>query len=195
MNKTDPSWREKMRVRKLEEIQRMEQLKIKVGRELAERQRQLEEEVILSEKLRRMRDEYDEQQLEIRDIERKRRELQLEQEIGVKRRELETIDRQIVEEKRNERALQENEEVYKQFDKKIVLLQENNDPNGGRPTVNYSAPVKNEKPPVLKKANEEAKIALSAGQKIQEAVPKQFNFSMEPEQEDKEELSKSRPSS
>ena len=64
-----------MRVRKLEEIQRMEQLKIKVGRELAERQRQLEEEVILSEKLRRMRDEYDEQQLEIRDIERKRREL------------------------------------------------------------------------------------------------------------------------
>ena len=53
----------------------MEQLKIKVGRELAERQRQLEEEVILSEKLRRMRDDYDEQQLEIRDIERKRREL------------------------------------------------------------------------------------------------------------------------
>ena len=41
MNKTDPSWREKMRVRKLEEIQRMEQLKVKVGRELEERQRQL----------------------------------------------------------------------------------------------------------------------------------------------------------
>lgn len=38
----------------------------------------MEEEVLLSEKLKRMRNDYDDDQLKMREIERKRREVQLE---------------------------------------------------------------------------------------------------------------------
>jgi hypothetical protein len=73
LNKRDPMWRDKMRTRKLEDIKRMEMTKDKLKKELSERQRQLEEEMMISEKIKRMQDENDEKQNEIREVDRQRR--------------------------------------------------------------------------------------------------------------------------
>ncbi|CDW71466.1 UNKNOWN [Stylonychia lemnae] len=138
LNKRDPSWREKLRARKLEEIKRMELAKDRLGRDLAERQRQLEEETYLNDQLRRMRDEYDEKQYEVADIERKRRALVIQEEIGKKQRELEQVERQLDEEKRQEQQMINNEQRYKDVDKQV--MQENTNPNKYAPVA---------KPPIV----------------------------------------------
>ena len=60
LNKKDPLWREKMRTRKLEEIKKLELYKDRIAKELVERQKQLEDELLLNERIRRMREEVDE---------------------------------------------------------------------------------------------------------------------------------------
>ena len=105
LNKKDPLWREKMRTRKLDEIKRLEQYKDRIDKELVERQKQLEDELLLNERIRRMREEVDEQHEQMRAIESQRRSLQLEQEITSKRRELEDIERKLNEQRRDERDL------------------------------------------------------------------------------------------
>lgn len=69
LNKKDPLWREKMRTRKLDEIKRLEQYKDRIAKELVERQKQLEDELLLNERIRRMREEVDEQHEQMRAIE------------------------------------------------------------------------------------------------------------------------------
>lgn len=98
LNKRDPMWREKMRTRKVEEIRRLEQARERVTKELQERQKQLEDEMLLNERIRRMREEVDEKHEQMRAIERQRRSLELEQEITSRRRELEDIERKISDE-------------------------------------------------------------------------------------------------
>ena len=79
----------------------------------------MEEETTLNEKIKRMREEYDEKQGEIMEIERQRRNLQLEQECNYKRRELEQIEQQIEEDRRNVQQMAENESKFKEYDKKL----------------------------------------------------------------------------
>lgn len=69
LNKKDPMWREKMRARKLEEIKRLEVYKDRVAKELVERQKQLEDEMLLNEHVRRMREEVNDQHEQMREIE------------------------------------------------------------------------------------------------------------------------------
>ena len=49
-----------MRARKIEDIKRLEMAKDRVARELVERQKLLDDELILNEKVRRMREDFDE---------------------------------------------------------------------------------------------------------------------------------------
>jgi predicted nucleic acid-binding Zn-ribbon protein len=54
--------------------------------------------MLLNERIRRMREEVDEKQEQMRAIERQRRSLELEQEINIMRREKEDIERKITDE-------------------------------------------------------------------------------------------------
>jgi hypothetical protein len=71
-------WSEKMRTRKIEEIKRLEVAKDRLTKELQERQKQLEDEKLLNERIRRMREEVDEKHEEMKAIERQRRSIELE---------------------------------------------------------------------------------------------------------------------
>ena len=62
LNKRDPAWREKMRLRREEEVKRMEATKEKLSKELVEKQKQIEADALLNERLRKMREKNDEQQ-------------------------------------------------------------------------------------------------------------------------------------
>ena len=115
-----------MRTRKLEEIKRLELNKDKLAKELVERQKQLEEELLLNERIRHMRDEVDEKNEQMRAIDRQRRSIDLEQDVNNKRRELEDIERKINDERRNQHDLNQNEKIYREYDKR---LQENVQPN------------------------------------------------------------------
>ena len=89
LNARDPNWREKLRIRKQEEVKRMELEKEKLQRELQERQIALAEEEEIDEHLKKIQKENWDAQKTINDIDRKRKELQLQQEINSRQRELE----------------------------------------------------------------------------------------------------------
>ena len=78
-----------MRIRKQEEVKRMELEKEKLQRELHERQIALAEEEKIDEQLKKIQKENWDAQKTINDIDRKRKELQLQQEINSRQRELE----------------------------------------------------------------------------------------------------------
>lgn len=126
LNKKDPNWRDKMRTRKLEEIKRLELNKDKLAKELVERQKKLEEELLLNEQIRHIRDEVDVKNEQMRAIDRQRRSINLEQDVNAKRRELEDLERKINDERRNQHELNQNEKIYREYDKR---LQENVQPN------------------------------------------------------------------
>jgi hypothetical protein len=62
LNKRDPTWRDKMRIRREDEVKRMEAQKDRLTKELIEKQKQMEADALLNERLRKMREKNDEQQ-------------------------------------------------------------------------------------------------------------------------------------
>ena len=62
LNKRDPTWRDKMRMRREDEVKRMEAQKDRLTKELIEKQKQMEADALLNERLRKMREKNDEQQ-------------------------------------------------------------------------------------------------------------------------------------
>jgi hypothetical protein len=61
LNKRDPTWRDKMRIRREDEVKRMEAQKDRLTKELIEKQKQMEADALLNERLRKMREKNDEQ--------------------------------------------------------------------------------------------------------------------------------------
>lgn len=109
-----------MRTRKLEEIRKMELAKEKLAKELIEWHRQLEEEKILNDRILRMREENDEKMYEIKEIERQRRGLLLQQDIDEKQREFDNLQKRIFDERRMEQEMAVNESQFKDYDKKLI---------------------------------------------------------------------------
>eukprot|EP00347_Sterkiella_histriomuscorum_P003092 403365623 len=191
LNKRDPQWRDKLRARKHDEIRRMELAKDKLVKELQERHKQLQEEQYLNEKLRIMREEYDDNQSQLNLVERRRRELQLQQEIGSKQRELDTIDRQLEENRRAEESMIENEQKYQQVDREIQQ-QENvnriNRQKQGQQQQYEQVQIK-PKPPSGKEniGKKQKKESAIQEEKQQQAAKNQFDFNMGDDQQQQEE--------
>ena len=62
LNKRDPTWRDKMRMRREDEVKKMEAQKDRLTKELIEKQKQMDADALLNERLRKMREKNDEQQ-------------------------------------------------------------------------------------------------------------------------------------
>ena len=73
--KRDPNWRDKMRIRREEEVKKLELQKERLNKELTEKKKQMQADALLNERLRRMRENYDEQQEQALDLERQRHSL------------------------------------------------------------------------------------------------------------------------
>lgn len=84
--------------------------------------------MMINERIKRMREEFDEKQDQIKTIENHRRQIEIEQEIVDKRREYEAIDKKIDEERKLEREMTQNEGKFRDFDQKLQH-QENSNPN------------------------------------------------------------------
>jgi hypothetical protein len=82
LNKKDPLWREKMHVRKIEEIRRMELYQQQLAKELVERQKQLEAERLLNDTVIRMKNSINDQLEHMNEIERMHKNMELEQSIN-----------------------------------------------------------------------------------------------------------------
>lgn len=61
LNKRDPTWRDKMRIRREDEVKKMEAQKDRLSKELIDKQKQMEADALLNERLRKMREKNDEQ--------------------------------------------------------------------------------------------------------------------------------------
>ena len=60
LNKRDPTWRDKMRMRREDEVKKMEAQKDRLTKELIEKQKQMDADALLNERLRKMREKNDE---------------------------------------------------------------------------------------------------------------------------------------
>jgi len=121
LNKRDPLWRDKMRVRRLEEIKRLEQHKQQVMKELDQRQIQLQQELELNKNIRNLREEISMQHDRMSEAERQLRNIELENEIRSKTRELEELERKIKEQRFNDQDYNEKEGMYREFDNRNLL--------------------------------------------------------------------------
>lgn len=121
LNKRDPLWRDKMRARRLEEIKRLEQHKQQVMKELDQRQIQLQQELELNKNIRNLREEISMQHDRMSEAERQLRNIELENEIRSKTRELEELERKIKEQRFNDQDYNEKEGMYREFDNHNLL--------------------------------------------------------------------------
>jgi hypothetical protein len=60
LNKRDPTWKDKMRMRREDEVKKMEAQKDRLTKELIEKQKQMDADALLNERLRKMREKNDE---------------------------------------------------------------------------------------------------------------------------------------
>ena len=67
-----------------------------------------------------MREENDEKMYEIKEIERQRRGLLLQQDIDEKQREFDNLQKRIFDERRMEQEMAVNESQFKDYDKKLI---------------------------------------------------------------------------
>ncbi len=114
LNKRDPTWKDKMRLRREDEVKKMEAQKERLSKELIEKQKQMEADAILNQRLRKMREKNDEQQEQIDNLERQRYNMQVDQQINAQKRQIDDIQRKINEQKEIERKLVEQESQFKQ---------------------------------------------------------------------------------
>ncbi len=105
-----------MHARKLEEIRRMELYQQQIAKELVERQKQLEAERLLNDTVIRMKNNINDQLEHMNEIERMRKNMELEQSIHQKRRELDEIERKLNEARVSERNMNEQENMFKEFE-------------------------------------------------------------------------------
>ena len=121
LNKRDPLWRDKMRARRLEEIKRLEQHKQQVMKELDQRQIQLQQELELNKNIRNLREEISMQHDRMNEAERHLRNIELENEIRSKTRELEELERKIKEQRLNDQDYNEKEGLFREFDSRNLV--------------------------------------------------------------------------
>lgn len=112
LNKRDPTWRDKMRIRREDEVKRLEAQKDRLTKELIEKQKQMEADALLNERLRKMREKNDEQQEQIMDIERQRYNMQVDQQINAQKRQIDDIQRKINEQREYDRKLADKEDQF-----------------------------------------------------------------------------------
>lgn len=125
LNKKDANWRDKMRVRREEEVKKMELQKERLSKELAEKQKQVQADAILNERLRRMRESYDEQQEQALEIERQRHTMQVGQQINAQKRQIDEIQRIINEQKDFDRKIGEQEGEFQNYEESENFNQAN----------------------------------------------------------------------
>lgn len=90
----------------------MEATKEKLSKELVEKQKQMEADALLNERLRKMREKNDEQQEQINEIERQRYTMQVDQQISAQKRQIDEIQRKINEQRELDRKLAEQESQF-----------------------------------------------------------------------------------
>ena len=90
----------------------MEATKDKLNKELVEKQKQMEADALLNERLRKMREKNDEQQEQINEIERQRYTMQVDQQISAQKRQIDEIQRKINEQREIDRKLAEQESQF-----------------------------------------------------------------------------------
>ena len=101
-----------MRIRREDEVKRLEAQKDRLTKELIEKQKQMEADALLNERLRKMREKNDEQQEQIMDIERQRYNMQVDQQINAQKRQIDDIQRKINEQREYDRKLADKEDQF-----------------------------------------------------------------------------------